>query len=103
MASYTFVSNVQLGLHVDPLKSGARTVHVCSLLLDIFLYLDYLIGLQWESMCLVLLGLDVPGWGGTQGWGGSIFSEDNGRSSGGGICKNRLKREERGSYDRDVK
>jgi hypothetical protein len=29
--------------------------------------LDCLVGPQWESMCRVLLGLDVPEWGGTQG------------------------------------
>jgi hypothetical protein len=32
-----------------------------------FAYLDCLVGTQWEKMYLVLLGLDVPGCGGTQG------------------------------------
>jgi hypothetical protein len=40
-------------------------------------YLDYLVGPQWERMCLFLLGLDVLGWGGTQG----RFSKERGRGS----------------------
>jgi len=29
-------------------------------------YLDCLVGPHWERICLVLMGLDVPGWGSTQ-------------------------------------
>ena len=41
-------------------------------------YLHCLVGTQWERICL---GLDIPGWGGTQ-WG-LPFSEDKGRGNGG--------------------
>ena len=42
-----------------------------------FSYLDCLVGPQWERIHLVLLGLDVPEWGGTQV--GLPFSEKKGR------------------------
>lgn len=41
---------------------------LCSLSLDLLhLYLDCLTGTWWEKMCLEMVGLDDPGWGGTQG------------------------------------
>jgi hypothetical protein len=57
------VANVQLGLHVGPLTSrvGAVVVSVpCH-------WRPF--GSQWEKMYLVLVGPNVPGWGGTQGEG----------------------------------
>lgn len=54
-------TDVQLGLYVGPLTTGA--VLFLTLLSNIgsLSYLDYLVGPQGERMCLVLLGLDVPG------------------------------------------
>ena len=53
---------------MGPLTSGVRAVFVsfpCHCIP--FLYLNCLVVPQWEMMNLFLLGLDVPGWGGTQG------------------------------------
>ena len=36
---------------------------------------DCLVGPQWERMCLVLVGIDVPVWGGTQGEGFPLSEE----------------------------
>lgn len=50
-------------------------------------YLDCLVGPQWERICLVLLGPDVPGRGGTQG-GSPPFLRRKGEVVGGAeICK----------------
>jgi len=50
---------------------------------------------QWERMCLDLLGLDAPGWGGTQG--GFCFSEVKERGQWeGGFVRVGLGREEEG-------
>jgi hypothetical protein len=61
---------VQLGLHVCPLtiEAGADSV-ACHWIP--FSYLDCLGEPQWERMCLVLLRLAVPWWGGTRGGGGA--------------------------------
>jgi len=74
---YTFVANVKLGLQVGPLTSREG--------LSLFPatgfpspYLDWLVGPQWEMMCLVLLGRDDQGLGGTQGV--LSFSEGEGGS-----------------------
>ena len=59
---------MQLGLHVGPLTTGAGAVSdsvECHWIL--FPKLDGLVGPQCERMCLLLMGLDVPEWGGTQG------------------------------------
>jgi hypothetical protein len=65
------------GLHVGPLTTRAELS--LTVLPDIgSLPPTYcLVGPQWERKHLVQLGLDVPGWGGTQGEG----------SMGCGICK----------------
>lgn len=56
--------------------------------------LDCLVGPQWERMCLVLVGIDVPGWGGTRG-GGFSLSEEKGRGYGRGeIYKGRTGKSE---------
>jgi hypothetical protein len=34
--------------------------------LNPFPFLDYLVGPQWERMCLTLLEVDVPIWSGSQ-------------------------------------
>lgn len=65
---YAFVVNVQFGLHV-----GLVTGLSLTLLPDIglpSLYLDCLVGLHWERMCLVLPGLDISEWGSTKGGSG---------------------------------
>ena len=62
-----FGADVQLGLHVGPLttRMGAVSDSVaCHWIF--FLYMDCLDGPQLERICLFLLGLDVPGWGGTR-------------------------------------
>lgn len=51
------------------------------------LYLDFLVEPWLERICLVLLGLDVPGWADTQGG----FSEGVG-TTWGGICKGEIER-----------
>lgn len=58
-----FVANVQLCLHVGLLRSGA------GLSLALFppigctcLYLDCLVNLWWESMCLDLMGINALVW-----------------------------------------
>jgi hypothetical protein len=82
---YTSVANAQL---VGPLTSRAGVVSDSVPCCWIpFPYLNCLVGLQWERMCLVLLGLDVPGWGGTQG--GLPFSDvsEGEEVMGGGTCK----------------
>lgn len=64
-----FVEDVQLGLQMlgSP-HNGAQVVSDSVALHWIpFSYLDYLIRSQWERRCFVLLGPDVPMWGGTQG------------------------------------
>jgi hypothetical protein len=67
LGPHTFVANVQFGLHVCPLTRGAGTVSISVLSHWIpFPHMDCLVGPQWKKMCLVLLGLDVPGWGGIQ-------------------------------------
>lgn len=53
--------------NVDPLTIGAGAVSdsvACHWIL--FSLLDCLVGPQWERICLVLLGLDVPQLDGTQ-------------------------------------
>jgi hypothetical protein len=52
-------------------------------------------------MCLVLLGLDAPGWGGTQE-GDSTFLRKT-WAMGRGLVVVGLKREIEGGYDQDVK
>ena len=50
-----------------PVTIGAEVVTdsvACHL--DLYLYLDCLIGFQWDRMCLVLLVLDVSEQGGIQ-------------------------------------
>jgi hypothetical protein len=64
---YTFVANVQLGVHVDPLSIGARGVSDSVFCHSIpFPWLDCLVGPKWKRMHLVFWGLDIPGKGGTQ-------------------------------------
>ena len=66
---------VALTLCGFPNKQSRGYLGLCYLSLDpLSLYLDYLVGAQWKRICLVLLRLDVPGWGGTQG--GLPFSEE---------------------------
>jgi hypothetical protein len=60
-----------------------------------FLYLDCLIEPQWDRRCLVLLGLDVPGWDGTQ--------EMLPFLQGGRFVRMGLREKEGGGYNRDVK
>lgn len=71
-----FVVDVQLGLHVSPLTTGA--------VWDSVTYLDAWLGVTED--CLVLLGLEVSGLGGTQR-GLPLLSKEKGRVVGKGICK----------------
>jgi hypothetical protein len=91
---------VQLGIHVGPLASrGGGGFCLCSLPLIPSPYLDCLVGPQWERVCLVLLGLDVPGWGGTQRK--PPFSEEKGKKAvEGEVCKGGTGS---GDCDKDVK
>lgn len=59
---------MQFGLHVGPLTNEAKAILVYVACHWIpFPDLDCMFGPQWERICLVLLGLDIPGWDGTQG------------------------------------
>jgi hypothetical protein len=75
---------VQLGLQVGLLtgRTGRVGWGLSQSLFPAFgspsLYLDYLVGPQWERMCLVLLGPDVPGRGGTQGGVPFLWGEGQG-------------------------
>jgi hypothetical protein len=65
---------------VDSLSSEVGAVSVSVLCYWIPFPLPGLpVGIQWESMCLVLLGLDVLGWGGALKEGEEAMEE--------GMCK----------------
>lgn len=64
---------MKLGLHVGLPTIGAEAVSESGACHWIpFPYLDLLVEPQWKRMCPVLLGLDFPGWGGTQGGSPSL-------------------------------
>lgn len=64
----TFVAEVQLGAQGGHITSGGGVcLSLCSLPLDPLPSTWPVDGPQWKRMCLILLGLEVPGWGGTPG------------------------------------
>lgn len=66
--SLSYAANVQLCLHVGPLTNGVRAIPVSVFCHWIsFLLPELPSKASVKRMCLVLQGLDAPGWGGGQG------------------------------------